>query len=140
MKKLLIISLILMGCIELVSCARSYHKGDILQPEPFSGVPGSTGRISIEEFTEKEIVFEIRVSPGERMWLEYVIEDEKGNLISEESFYHDVRRGYIRKLRAKAKFKFRQGENYTLYIGRSLPITHPLFGRFQLFYRYKFVL
>ncbi len=141
MKKLLIISLILIGCIVHVSCARSYRKVDILQPEPISGGPSSTGRISIEEFNEKEIVFEIQFSFREEMRLEYVIEDEAGNAISEESFSHDViRRRYIRKMKAKEEYEFRKGENYTLYIGYKWIPAHPIYESFQLFYSYKFVL
>jgi len=140
-KKLLIISLILIGSIGLVSCARSYHKGEILQPEPISGVPGSAGRISIEEFTEKEIVFKILISLGGRMWLEFIIEDEEGNAISEESFKHGVMRSrYTIKMKAKEEYEFRKGENYTLYIGYKWIPAHPIYENFQLFYRYKFVL
>ena len=140
MKKKFIISLFLIACIELVSCARGHLQGDILYPDPISGRPGSTGRILIEGINEKEIVFKIWISLGKGMWLEYLIVDEEGNPISEESFYHEVRTGYTRKLKAKAEFTFRKGEEYTLYIGYKLPISHPAYERYQLFYTYKFVL
>ncbi len=140
MKKQFIISLILFVCIEFVSCASGHRPGDILYPAPISG-RSSTGRISLEEFNEKEIVFKIRISLDEAMWLEHLILDEEENVISEESFYHDVmRREYTRKLKAKAEFKFTKGKEYTLYIGYKLASPHPVHGLFQLFYSYKFVL
>ena len=67
MKKLFIIFLVLIGFIGLISCASGHRQGDILYPAPTSdipagpqsaaGRPSSTGRISIEEFNEKEILF-----------------------------------------------------------------------------------
>lgn len=137
MKKIFIVSLVVIGCMEIFSCASGHRQVDILHPKGGISVTGS--RIYIEEFNEKEIVFMIRTSRSETMWLEYVIEDEAGNAISEEAFYHDgVRRNSIRKLKAKEGYEFRKGENYTLYIGITLG---PLFqNRFQIYYKYKFVL
>ena len=149
MKKLFIIFLILIGCIGLISCVSGRGQGDILYPAPTSdipagpqsaaGRPSSTGRISIEEFNEKEIVFKILISQG-ATWLEYVIVDEEENSISEESFYHDTRRPYTRKMKAKEESAFIKGKNYTLHIGRKLQYSHPVYDRFQLLYSYKFVL
>lgn len=157
MKKIFIIFLVLIGCIGLISCASGNHQGDILHPVLTTGVPGErpsmtsrisfwdikAGRISIKEFNEKEIVFKIRISLPLKMWLEYVIVDEEENSISEESFYHDKRSdsgASIRKMKAKEEFIFRKGKNYTLYIGRKLPLSHTVYGHFQLLYSYKFVL
>jgi len=150
MKKLFIIFLVLIGCIGLISCASGLRQGDILYPVPTSDVPAgtleamkrprSTGRISIEGFNEKEIVFKIWLRLPQEMWLEYVIMDEEENSISEESFYNDERRTYTRKMKAKEESIFRKGKNYTLHIGRKLPVSHPVYGRFQLLYSYKFVL
>jgi hypothetical protein len=151
MKKLFIIFLVLIGCIGLISCASGRRQGDILYPVPTSDVPAgtleamkrpsSTGRISIEEFNEKEIVFKIWLRLPQEMWLEYVIVDEEENSISEESFYHgEIRAAYTRKMKAKGEAIFRKGKNYTLHIGRKLAYSHPVYGRFQLLYSYKFVL
>lgn len=144
MKKLFIIFLVLIGCIGLISCASGHRQGDILHPAPISDVPGgppiSTGRIYIEEFNEKEIVFKIWISPALKTWLEYVIVDEEENSISEESFYNDERKTYTRKMKAKEESIFRKGKNYTLHIGRQLTYSHPVYGRFQLLYSYKFAL
>ena len=144
MKKLLFISLVLVYCIGLVSCARSHLQGDVLHPVPISDAPddfpSSTGRISIVEFNEKEIVFEIWIKLPLSRWIEYIIVDEEENSISEESFHHDKSRIYTRKMKAKEEHEFRKGENYTLHIGRQLPYTHQVYGRFQLLYSYKFVL
>ena len=150
MKKLFIIFLVLIGYIGLISCVSGNRQGDILYPVPTSDVPAgpleamkrpsSTGRISIEEFNEKEIVFKIWISPALKTWLEYVILDEEENSISEESFYDDERRTYTRKMKAKEESTFIKGKNYTLHIGRKLPYSHRVYGRFQLLYSYKFVL
>jgi len=112
MKKLFIIFSVLIGCIGLISCATGHRQGDILYPVPTSDVPAgtleamkrprSTGRISIEGFNEKEIVFKIWLRLPQEMWLEYVIMDEEENSISEESFYHgEIRAAYTRKMKAK---------------------------------------
>jgi len=144
MKKLFIIFLVLSGCIGLISCASGHRQGDILYPVPTSNVPGeppsSTGRIYIEEFNEKEIVFKIWISPALKTWLEYVIVDEEENSISEESFFYEKRRPYTRKMKAKEEFIFIKGKNYTLNIGHQLPYSSRVYGRFQLLYSYKFVL
>ncbi len=150
MKKLFIIFLVLIGCIALISCATGHRQGDILFPVPISDVhpgtleamkrPSSTGRISIEEFNEKEIVFKISISLPLVTWIEYVIMDEEENSISEESFYHERRLAYTRTMKAKEESIFRKGKNYTLHIGRKLTFSHPVYGRFQLLYSYKFVL
>ena len=154
MKKLFIIFLVLIGCIGLISCASGHRQGDFLYPVPFApGERPSTtgrisiwdikaGRISIEEFNEKEIVFKIRFASPSK-WLDYVIVNEQENSISEESFYHDKRndsRAYTRKMKAKEEFIFRKGKNYTLHIGWKLLRWHPIHGRFWLLYSYKFVL
>ena len=150
MKKLFIIFLVLIGCIGLISCAGGHRQGDILHPALISDVPGappsSAGRIFIEEFNEKEIVFKIWVSPSLATWLplatwiEYEIVDEEENSISEESFYHEKRRAYTIKMKAKEEFIFIKGKNYTLHIGRQLLYSSHVYGRFQLLYSYKFVL
>jgi len=151
MKKLFIIFLVLIGCIGLISCASGRRQGDILYPVPTSDVlekgrsisigEFKTGRISIEEFNEKEILFKIWIPSPQAIWLEYVIMDEEENSISEESFYHgEIRAAYTRKMKAKEESIFRKGKNYTLHIGRKLPYSHPVYGRFQLLYSYKFVL
>ncbi len=150
MKKLFIIILVLIVCIGLISCATGPRKGDILRPLPTSDIPAgplemiehpfSTGRISIEGFNEKEIVFWILIRPPVSTWLEYIIMDEEENSISEESFFHVKGRPYTRKMKAKEEAVFRKGKNYTLHIGRKLTVTHPIYGRFQLLYSYKFVL
>jgi hypothetical protein len=150
MKKLFIIFLVLIGCIGLILCASGHRQGDILYPAQISDIPGetpsSTGRIYIEEFNEKEIVFKIWISPCLETWLpiatwiEYEIVDEEENSISEESFSHEKRKAYTIKMKAKEEFIFRKGKNYTLNIGRQLPYSHRVYGRFQLLYSYKFVL
>ena len=149
MKKLFIIFLVLIGCIGLISCASGHRQVDILHLVPTSDMPkkgrGSmvefkTGRISIVEFNEKEILFKIWIPSPQAIWLEYVIMDEEENSISEESFYHDKRRAYTRKMKAKEESIFRKGKNYTLHIGRKLTHAHPVYGRFMPLYRYKFVL
>ncbi len=145
MKKLFIIFSVLIGCIGLISCASGHRQGDILYPAaPPLGPASQLGRIYIEEFNEKEIVFKIRISlpraAPQAEWLEYVIIDEEENSISEESFYHDKRRAYTRKMKAKEESIFRKGKNYTLYFGRKLTVSHPVYGRFMPLYSYKFVL
>ncbi len=144
MKKLSIIFSVLIGCIGLISCASGHRQGDTLYSALTGGPPLLPGRIYIEEFNEKEIVFKIRISfPREAPqaeWLEYVIMDEEENSISEESFYHDKRRAYTIKMKAKEGFIFRKGKNYTLNIGRKLTVSSPWYGWFQLLYSYKFVL
>jgi hypothetical protein len=145
MKKLFIIFLVLIGCIGLISCASGRRQEDILYPVASiieTAIP--LGRISIEEFNEKEIVFKIWISllslPQE-MWLEYVIMDEEENSISEESFSHgEIRAAYTRKMKAKGEAIFRKGKNYTLHIGRKLTVSHPVYGWFLLLYSYEFVL
>ena len=149
MKKLFIIFSVLIGCVGLISCASGHRQVDILHLVPTSDMPKmgrvsmvefKTGRISIVEFNEKEILFKIWISPPLAiMWLEYVIVDEEENSISEESFY-DGTRAYTRKMKAKEESIFRKGKNYTLHIGRKLSFSHPVYGRFQPLYRYKFVL
>ncbi len=148
MKKLFIIFLVLIGCIGLISCATGHRQGDIIYPVLTSDllerghiltVEFKHGRISIEEFNEKEILFKIWISPPLRTWLEYVIVDEEENSISEESFY-DNRRAYTRKMKAKEESIFRKGKNYTLYIARPLTVSLHVHGRYQLLYSYKFVL
>ena len=149
MKKLFIIFSVLIGCIGLISCASGHRKGDIIYPVPLTNIPGKglifneefrTGRISVEEFNEKEIVFKIWISPPLAMLLEYVIVDEEENSISEESFYHEKGMAYTRKMKAKEESIFRKGKNYTLYIGRKLTVSYPVDGRFMPLYSYKFVL
>lgn len=84
MKKLPIIFLVLIGCIGLISCASGPGLGNdnVLRPVPHpSETPGEPGKIFIEEFTEKEIVFNLILSPPSQ-WLVYAIADEKGNTIS----------------------------------------------------------
>ena len=144
MNKLFIIFSVLIGCIGLISCATGHRQGDILHPVPISNIPGeppsSTGRISIEEFNEKEIVFKIWISYPLATWIEYEIVDEGENSISEESFNHKRRRAYTIKMKAKEEFIFIKGKNYTLNIGHQLPYSSRVYGRFQLLYSYKFVL
>jgi hypothetical protein len=144
MKKLFIIFSVLIGCIGLISCASGHRQGDTLYSAPTDGPPLLPGRIYIEEFNEKEIVFKIRIlgprAAAQAEWLEYVIMDEEENSISEESFYHDKRRAYTRKMKAKEESIFRKGKNYTLYFGRKLTVSHPVYGRFMPLYSYKFVL
>ena len=144
MKKLFIIFSVLIGCIGLISCASGRRQEDILYPvAPIMEPASQLGRIYIEEFNEKEIVFKIRISlpraAPQAEWLEYVIVDEEENSISEESFY-DSTRAYTRKMKAKEESIFRKGKNYTLYIGRKLTVLHPVYGRFMPLYNYKFVL
>ncbi len=145
MKKLPIIFLVLIGCIGLISCASGPGSGqgndNILRPVLSPGEDlRETGRIEIAEFTEKEIVFNIIMSPPSQ-WLLYAIADEKGNAISEGAFIHDTRRTYIRKMKAKGESIFIEGKKYTLYIGiEFVKNPHPVHGQFLLVYKYEFVL
>jgi len=142
MKKSVVFSILFFSfglIFSLTSCGTTQKpiKTDILMPHPLGGIPGTTGRIAIKDFSSTEIEFQVRIPISD--WFYCIIEDDEGDIIAGAWYYIIVEMSTI-KMKAEEGFEFAVNKKYILSIGKLYAVPHPIFGYFQPYYSYEFAL